>query len=155
MKIVVLQRADQNNRRTYGRFELEDGTVIVPFTLEEPWRDLDQNGISDRNISCIPAGEYELVLRKSHQNGGTGGRDYDVWELIGVPGRDNVQIHIGNDLDDTEGCILVGMRRSEQKELDEKGYVIGSEPAHTAWMQHMKGLKRARLIVRNPECRAA
>lgn len=156
MKVIVLQRVDQNDRRTYGRFETEDGvTILVPHTLEEPYRDQDGDGLSDKNVSCIPAGEYEMYLRRSKKNGGTGNRAYDVWELIGVPGRDVVQIHIGNTLDDTQGCILVGSVRSHQKELDAAGCVLGSEPAHDKWMEHMAGHKRARLIVRNPECKAA
>lgn len=150
MKLMVLQRIDKNAKRCYGRMEDEHGKVVCEATLEEPHRDEDGDGITDRGRSCIPAGTYEMFLRKSKRNGGTGGRDYDVWELEGVPGRTNVQVHIGNDLEDTEGCILVGSARSHQKPLDEKGYVIGSGPAHGRWMDALKGETRARLKVVDP-----
>jgi uncharacterized protein DUF5675 len=70
---------------------------IISYTLERPWTDNQQN------ISSIPAGNYDAKLRYDHS---------DHWriELIDVPGRTNVQIHVGNQPDQTIGCILVGKR---------------------------------------------
>jgi hypothetical protein len=68
---------------------------IVAYALERPWLG------NAPGISSIPNGRYEAVLRYDHS---------DQWriELVGVPGRTNVQLHTGNSPDDTEGCILVG-----------------------------------------------
>jgi uncharacterized protein DUF5675 len=68
---------------------------IIAYTLERPWADNTQN------ISSIPAGKYRGHLRYDHA---------DFWriELDNVPKRTNVQIHIGNQVDQTKGCILVG-----------------------------------------------
>jgi hypothetical protein len=70
---------------------------IICYTLEKPWRDNQQN------VSSIPAGTYNAILRYDHN---------DHWriELLDVPGRTNIQIHIGNTVDDISGCILVGDR---------------------------------------------
>jgi hypothetical protein len=48
-------------------------------------------------------------------------------ELTGVPGRTNVQIHTGNTPDDSEGCILVGMKLG-----DDLCSVIDSRKAYDA-----------------------
>jgi hypothetical protein len=70
---------------------------IVCYTLERPWADNQQN------ISSIPAGTYDGALRYDHS---------DHWriELQNVPGRTNVQIHVGNQPDESKGCILVGRK---------------------------------------------
>lgn len=68
---------------------------IVAYTLELPWQG------NAPMISSIPDGRYGATLRYDHA---------DRWrlELTGVPGRSNVQIHIGNTPADIRGCILVG-----------------------------------------------
>ena len=98
-KITVF-RQYPNKKCTSGYLAVND--KIICHTLERPWAD------NKKNISSIPAGEYSAILRYDHK---------DHWriELLDVPGpdgkkRDNVQIHIGNTLDDTIGCILVGMK---------------------------------------------
>ncbi len=71
-----------------------NGTIIC-YSLEKPWKE------NLNNISSIPAGKYNAILRYDHT---------DHWriELKNVPGRTNVQIHIGNEVSDSKGCILVG-----------------------------------------------
>lgn len=65
------------------------------FTLELPWRD------NETNVSSIPVGEYNFSFRSSSRNGW-------VLELQNVPDRTNIQIHSGNFIRNTKGCILVG-----------------------------------------------
>lgn len=103
MKLTLL-RSKQDDVCTFGALFAADGTLIC-YTLEEPWRD------NAKGVSCIPAGSYPWFIRVSKKNGGTGHRAVDVPELKDVPNRTNVQIHIGNTLADTEGCILVGSAR--------------------------------------------
>jgi hypothetical protein len=102
---LVLQRRKRAGAWTDG--DLFFGTEALCVTLEEPDR---QN---KKGISCIPAGLYRLFIRKNADTR----HNYDVLELIGVPGRSNVQIHIGNRLTDTEGCILVGDERGQPGEI--------------------------------------
>jgi len=69
---------------------------VICYTLERPWLDNMQN------ISAIPPGRYPAFIRYDHA---------DQWriELQDVPGRTNVQIHVGNEVDESKGCILVGL----------------------------------------------
>jgi hypothetical protein len=51
---------------------------------------------------CISAGVYKVVLTHSPHLG------YFTPELLDVPGRSEIRIHIGNKPEDSEGCTLVG-----------------------------------------------
>jgi len=76
-----------------GQMSLEG--EIVAYTLERPW----EGNIP--LISSIPTGRYHGYVRKNTK---------DRWriELIDVPNRENVQLHVGNFLADGVGCILLG-----------------------------------------------
>jgi hypothetical protein len=69
-------------------------------TLENPWID------NQRNISCIPEGEYPVRLRYPRESGT---RDYLHLLVQDVPNRDSILFHRGNTAKDTSGCILVGI----------------------------------------------
>jgi Family of unknown function (DUF5675) len=88
---------------------------IIAYTLELPWQG------NAPLISSIPDGKYGGILRYDHP---------DKWriELKGVPGRSNVQIHTGNTPDNSEGCILVGLRLG-----DDLCTVIDSKKAYEAF----------------------
>ena len=115
MKLI---RDDQNDLRTLGF--LLDGDERIAETLELPWRD------NKRGVSCIPEGTYECKLSMSPSRG------YPVYWLQNVPGRQDVQIHIGNFPKDIRGCILVG----EERGVDQ---VVRSKRAFNAFMERMGG----------------
>ena len=69
-------------------------------TLENPWLD------NQRNISCIPEGEYPVRIRLPRESAT---RDYMHLLVKDVPERDYILFHIGNTAKDTSGCILVGL----------------------------------------------
>lgn len=54
---------------------------------------------------CIPAGTYNAGIYPSPKYGRM------VIMLKNVPGRTNIEIHHGNYVTDTTGCILVGVSR--------------------------------------------
>ena len=56
----------------------------------------------------IPAGIYRARLYNSPKFG------RKVILLSNVPGFDAIEIHVGNDVGDTEGCILVGSRHGNE-----------------------------------------
>lgn len=91
--VLTVLRQYQSARCTSGYLAVNG--AIICYTLERPWKNNQQN------ISSIPAGRYRAFLR--YDKG-------DHWriQLDGVPGRTGVQIHVGNAVDDTQGCILVG-----------------------------------------------
>mgnify|MGYP003653172492 FL=1 len=69
-------------------------------TLELPYKD------NQRNISCIPAGEYKVRLRLPRESAT---RDYMHLLVKDVKDRDYILFHIGNSAKDTRGCVLVGL----------------------------------------------
>ncbi|MCJ2097490.1 DUF5675 family protein [Methylobacterium sp. E-046] len=109
---LTLARKYKGDACTSG-YLAADGTIIA-YTLERPWKG------NAPLISSIPDGRYEAVLRYDHT---------DQWriELTGVPGRTNVQIHTGNKPDDSEGCILIGLKLS-----DDLCSVLESKKAYAA-----------------------
>jgi hypothetical protein len=78
---------------TIGTMGVNNASLAA--SLELPWHD------NKENVSRVPAGRYKSILRYDHR---------DAWrlELVDVPGRGHIQIHIGNWPSDTNGCILVG-----------------------------------------------
>ncbi|GKT23852.1 hypothetical protein ADUPG1_004563, partial [Aduncisulcus paluster] len=112
MTIVELIRKDQDSESTIGRLYVEG--VEVCYTLEEPWRN------NEPDVSCIPEGIYPLELEYSPSKG------CKLWTIKNVPGRKYVRIHIGNTVDDTEGCPLTGTKPGT---LEGKKAVLGSTPA--------------------------
>ena len=105
---MKLERDDQDDRRTFGQFVADDGTLICQ-TLELPWRD------NQHDISCIPQGSYLCKYQWSPEHG-----KYLYW-VTGVPGRADIEIHIGNFVvptadhptPDSKGCILCGTQRDD------------------------------------------
>jgi len=95
---VKLVRLAQNEYATMGHL-LSAENELLGVTLELPWKD-NQHG-----VSCIPVGIYECRRAIHHPDSP---KHYPVWRLEGVPNRDDVDIHIGNTVKDTQGCILVG-----------------------------------------------
>ena len=69
-------------------------------TLENPYIN------NERNISCIPEGEYKVRLRLARESAT---RDYLHLLVQDVPNRKYILFHRGNSAKDTRGCILVGI----------------------------------------------
>lgn len=69
-------------------------------TLENPYIN------NERNISCIPEGQYKVRLRTARESAT---RDYLHLLVQDVPNRDYILFHRGNTAKDTSGCILVGL----------------------------------------------
>lgn len=74
-------------------------------TLELPWKE------NAHNVSCIPDGKYQTVLCWSNRF------EKVMPRLLNVPGRDGILIHPGNEMRNTNGCVLLGMQRSEDERI--------------------------------------
>lgn len=82
------------------------GTLVMPsgmefYTVEQPWRN------NARGESCIPPGEYMLRQRASPIVKRTSGHDMG-WEVVDVPGRTFIMIHVANRAAELQGCIAPG-----------------------------------------------
>jgi|TARA_R110002020_G_scaffold130543_1_gene292103 hypothetical protein len=75
-------------------------------TLENPYIN------NERNISCIPAGQYKVRLRLARESAT---RDYLHLLVQEVPSRSYILFHRGNTAKDTRGCILVGQSREQDR----------------------------------------
>ena len=92
MNIFIL-RMEKSLNETLGVLVVDNN--IFSYTLELPYRD------NQRNVSCIPSGEYDCEYINSPKFG-------YVPEVKNVEGRSNILIHTGNTKNDILGCILLG-----------------------------------------------
>jgi hypothetical protein len=92
-------------KRTYGQkqtigvltFVDEKGINQTFATLEKPWIS------NNRNVSCIPEGVYKVSRHYSPTF-------KECFHVQSVPGRSEILIHPGNFVENSRGCILVGMK---------------------------------------------
>lgn len=146
MTTLTLQRLEQTDLATFGHIvDAEHQQWCV--TLELPWVDANDDGLSDRNVSCVPAGTYAAHRRLSHLHGGTGRHNYDVFELADVPGRSAIELHVGNLPHDSRGCILLG---SQFGLVNGQHGITGSAAAFGRFMDRLKGIDTFTLVIRNP-----
>lgn len=132
---MILQRDSQTSERTIGRLETDDGQVVC-FTMELSWRD---NAHGDwQTGSCIPAGTYPALRFTSPHIG------YELFQLANVPDRVGIDIHKGNTVRDSEGCILLGTTRGTLNGMDA---VLDSKDAFDAFMASQAGVDRFTLTV--------
>lgn len=97
--ILALARDTFTSLSTTGRLSI-DG-IVRCYTLEPPMP-FRAPGAAHH---AIPDGEYVVVLYQSpHQR-------MTVPLLINVPGHSWIEIHPGNTPRETQGCILVGLKR--------------------------------------------
>jgi hypothetical protein len=115
---IALIRDDQNAVRTLGA--MFHGTERLCETLELPWLG------NKHDVSCIPEGAYEANLWCSPKH------KRKLYWLQDVPGRGAIEIHIGNLVEDTHGCILLGLERDGDM-------IVHSRDAFDKFMARMGG----------------
>lgn len=99
MKTFTLYRYDSTDTYTHGIL-FYDHTYICD-TLEKPWKD------NTPFISCIPEGSYSMSKYISPS------RKEECILIKNVPGRDSIELHEANQVDELEGCIGVGVKSLE------------------------------------------
>lgn len=94
---LVITRLVDNGKQTLGRAVFYKGLdkLFEFVTLELAWKD------NQKNISCIPAGEYAVIKRHSPQHN-------EHFHITNVKDRSYVLFHVGNFVSDTQGCVLIG-----------------------------------------------
>lgn len=100
--MLVLER-DYRENCTLG--ELYMNGSFFAYTLEEPYKN------NQRNISCIPEGEYHLIEYLSAK---FGKNTHGIVPLVvDTAPREYILMHPGNTVLDTRGCILIGSKIGE------------------------------------------
>lgn len=90
---LTRNRAQSGPQGTFGSITDEDNNQLC-VTCERP---------PTGEHPCVQEGTFEFNLYESPTKG-------QVWITQDVPGRTNIEIHAGNDENDSLGCILVGDR---------------------------------------------
>jgi hypothetical protein len=155
---ILLSRSEHTGHGVFGALAIPAAPMLL-VTAEDDWLD------NARGRSCIPAGDYVLERTIYYRHG------YETFEVVGVPGRSRILIHPGNTEEDTEGCILVGLRRDYLRVHDEdqvcswatrglkdtcptdehwvrKRAVVESRPAFHRFMEWTRGMDDIPLSVR-------
>ena len=91
--------------RTMGRMFLAG--EFYGYTLEDTDRQLESGGEKIKGKTAIPRGEYKVTNSMSNRF------KRIMPEVHNVPGFSGVRIHGGNTEADTEGCPLLGKRRTD------------------------------------------
>jgi hypothetical protein len=108
---LILERLFDNKDCTLGT--IKDITPLRRTFLGFSCEDQKQNGPKLKGETRIPPGRYRLVLNKVETDLTLKYRKKYPWfkwhiMLQGVQGFAGIYIHIGNNDDDTDGCILMG-----------------------------------------------
>jgi len=83
------------------------------FTLEDVVREQAGKPVDEwkvAGVTAIPRGTYKVTLEDSPKFGP------NTLTINNVPGFSGIRIHAGNTDKDTEGCLIVGYRTSDQED---------------------------------------
>lgn len=100
----------------------------IAFVMELPDRS-NQN-----DISAIPAGTYAAFAVQSDKNG-------PVIQLRDVPKRTAVQFHSGNEISNTEGCLILGAAPVTGIKISSAGAVASRN--QKCWIGDSKAARKA------------
>lgn len=97
---ITVKRINKINDYTIGQMFIDDEYFCD--TLEDTVRDLTNVKDKIYGRTAIPAGTYSVILDYS------GHFKKLLPHILDIPFFSGVRIHSGNDVEDTNGCILVG-----------------------------------------------
>ena len=123
MKKLTLKRTSSTMQGVFGSLIDNEGLILCN-TAERPWLD------NKPDVSCIPEGTYPLLHHNSHHFG-------ECLKVDQTYPRTRILIHKGNNpLNDSRGCILVGMQLGW---LQGSTSVLHSGKAFNALMTYLNG----------------
>lgn len=111
------------------------------YTIEDAWQPYKKPG-----RTRIPAGRYQIKFRTHSPMANRYLRQFSghkgmLW-LQDVPGFEYVYLHIGNDEDDTEGCLLLGLHVNEVARAAQQSRAAYRKvyPRLASWVESPEGL---------------
>lgn len=138
MKLKLVRIVTQSNY-TEGKLYI-DGAYFSD-TLEDTDRGLEQSmsefEINRRKIygqTCIPSGEYKVILNMSPRF------KKILPRILDVKGFEGILMHAGNTVQDSSGCILLGTKSAD-------GVLINSRKAVDALIEKIKDQKDITIII--------
>src|SRR5687767_6346037 len=102
---LLVKRGPSSKLSCLGDLSINGKPFCV--TLEDPERETKIHG-----ITAIPAGRYRIRVTFSNRFGKR------MPEILDVPNFDGVRIHTGNFPNDTDGCLLIGARKGQDRIFD-------------------------------------
>lgn len=120
MKLSLIRKS-RSEDFTLGELFI-DGQFFC-YTVEDKVRPLGEKVLGK---TAIPVGNYKMIINMSNHF------KKEMPLLLNVPGFEGVRIHSGNTADDSEGCIIIGMVKTENG-------VGMSRVAFTKLMDKIKG----------------
>lgn len=117
--MLNLVRDTFQDNLTFGKFYFND--EFLGDSLELPWKD------NAENISCIPEGIYQIRYSEKHRIG-----ELYFYEILDVPNRTYIYIHVANFTSQILGCIAAGIRDNNcvlesKKTLANMFQIVGKE----------------------------
>lgn len=113
---ITIQREKQNAVCTQGTMTVGDKTLA---TLERPWIASINGPGGQAGISCVPAGQYALLLHDSELHPKTFALSNPDLGVIHFPNaaypyaRTAVLIHVANYVQELQGCVGVGLEAGD------------------------------------------
>jgi len=132
MKEVLLERFAHTPMGVFGNLSV-DGFEC--YTVERPWLD------NKPRESCIPEGVYRLELGMYNHGG------YPAYEIMNVPDRSLIKMHIANNINDVIGCVGFGSKLGYYENL---WAVLDSGGAMKKFMAAMDG-EDGQIIVKSKQ----
>lgn len=120
LKLTLIRKSRTENF-TLGELFI-DGQFFC-YTVEDKVRPIGEKVFGK---TAIPSGSYKMIINMSNHF------KKEMPLLLNVPGFEGVRIHSGNTADDSEGCIIIGMVKTENG-------VGMSRVAFTKLMDKIKG----------------
>ena len=124
---LLLKRIDFTPDGIFGELQDESGKALYS-TLEHSYACMVK----------VPVGTY-TCQRGTHQLDHSP-KPFETFEIIDVPGHSGILFHVGNYNADSDGCVLLGLRR-------EGSMLVGSRLAFDGFMGLQKGIDQFTLIV--------
>lgn len=94
---MIRMNTYEDEDATHGFMLMPDGEMLP--TLERKWKN------NERNVSCIPAGQYRIKRDKT-------GR-HQWFSVQDVPNRTFIELHEGSLPSHSDGCILLSKKSLE------------------------------------------
>lgn len=86
----------------FGLFD--DRTIGRLYYGSQKWWAIERPWLANLPFeSCIPDGDYPVIRSDSTRFG------RNQWEIVQVPQRSGIRIHVGNTAAHVQGCIALGM----------------------------------------------
>jgi len=101
MYTIKITRHQSNENQTIGSLDLfnnDNELLLSCVTLERGWNN------NEKNISCVPKGEYKAIFEYSNKF------KTSLWELKDVPNRTECKFHASNYWYQLNGCIALGLQ---------------------------------------------